>query len=195
MPADDDLLSDYLPSASHRIEASADSDPYEVDDPTGPSPSRDGRDSKLITCDVCGHHIAVDAKTCPRCGTKNDWVHPEIKRFLNAASQFNEMPAFQYTVKGGTRLEGIAEVQRGAHAMGRNGMVATVIGLLLVFVIPPLGLVLAMVGFGMIIISSLSATRREDYFVEFSVDFRTPKPTWASNDDKFWKPIKEFFYA
>jgi hypothetical protein len=28
---------------------------------------------------------------------------------------------------------------------------------------------------------------------EFTLDFSGPSPRWSSNDDRFWKPVKDFF--
>ncbi len=40
--------------------------------------------AKLIPCGSCGNEIALTARTCPKCGAVNQYVHPEVKRFLES---------------------------------------------------------------------------------------------------------------
>ena len=83
VPHEHELLSDRLEGASHRIEPSRDADAYEIDDLSVPD-AVPPFSRRLIACATsAAHRIAIDAESCPSCGAKNTWVHPEIKRFLD----------------------------------------------------------------------------------------------------------------
>ena len=154
--------------------------------------------STLITCSACGHSIAKTAAACPRCGARNEWVHPELQRFLNSARSVELGASWQWahnqTAVWGTASPDVEE--RGGAKGISVGMTLFGVGVLLLFLGPigwaiaglliPIGLFLALAG-------SLLC-KRSDYVVKiptFRVDFAGPSPRWESNDDEFWKPLRQ----
>ena len=71
--------------------------PSPLQGPTAPVPVRT---ANLITCPACGKTIAPAAKVCPGCGNPNTYVHPEIQRFMDARTSFQQMPQFNYKMDG-----------------------------------------------------------------------------------------------
>lgn len=161
---------------------------------------------KLMPCNACGQQIAMTAAACPKCGAPNNWLHPEIERFRASLGQFGHMPPFNVNWDRSV-LRGTAEVKRGAHALGDFGWKAMAVGLLSMllgaflpgtlgvlvpWVIGPLGLFGGLV---LMLVSTLGNTKTSDFVVSFVVDFSHSPPRWQSDDDEFWKDVKQFFFA
>ena len=60
----------------------------------------DGINASLIPCRSCGHRIAHEATTCPRCGAPNHWTHPRIPRFLADRRRFGDIPNLEADGRG-----------------------------------------------------------------------------------------------
>lgn len=173
--------------------------------PRVPAPAKTAA-PKLMRCNACGQEMARAAAACPKCGAPNNWVHPEIERFLNSIGQFDHMPPFDVNWDRFI-LRGTAEVKRGAHALGDFGGKAMAVGLLSMllgaflpgtlgilvpWIIGPLGLFGGLV---LILVSSLGNYKASDFVVTFTVDFSQSPPRWQSDDDEFWKDVKQFFFV
>jgi len=161
---------------------------------------------KLMPCNACCEQMAIAAAACPKCGAPNNWLHPEIERFRASLGQFSHMPPFNVNWDRFV-LRGTAEVKRGAHALGDFGLKAMAVGLLSMLVgaflpgtlgilvpwiIGPLGLFGGLV---LMLVSSLGNLKDSDFVVSFVVDFSQSPPRWQSDDDEFWKDVKQFFFA
>jgi DNA-directed RNA polymerase subunit RPC12/RpoP len=159
---------------------------------------------KLMPCNACGQEMAIAAMACPKCGSPNNWLHPEIERFRNSFGQFGNMPAFKVNLDRFI-LSGTAEVKRGIHALLDFGMKLSAVGflsmllgaflpgtlgILVPWVIGPLGL---LGGFVIILVSTFGKDKTTDFVVSFVIDFSQSPPRWQSDDDEFWKDVKHFF--
>jgi len=125
-------------------------------------------------------------------------VHPEIRRFIDAARDFPGMPPFSYKVDGFV-LTGWASVQKGALGTYSKGSKLLVAGLLtglfgagLPFLLPVAGL-MVLIGLLMSSATVFSGVSMADYVTRFSIDFNAAPPRWESDDEAFWKPVRDFF--
>lgn len=185
-----DALANLHPSGASPRQAGSQSATQQASRATPPACPRQGQ---LISCLRCGQQIAPDAETCPRCGARNTWLHPEIERFVKSAEQFEHMPQFRCRYKG-FLLAGSAERNKGRAALASTGMSIMTIGLILLFFMPHIGMTLAGIGMLIYLISSLGGSpTKQEVLTEFELDFGTVPPRWKSDDEEFWKDIRTFF--
>ncbi len=157
----------------------------------------------LIVCNTCQRQIAATANACPGCGAANRWVHPEIERFNVQAGKLETKSPFKYDHTN-TWIRGYATVKRQKPQAIVGGWCLIILGVV-PFGLWCLGLLqrhpeaalasLAFIplGIGLLIAAGFMKDLPED--VKFQVDLATTPPTWQSNDDEFWKPVKEFFLS
>ncbi len=154
----------------------------------------------LIDCSACGRSIAKTAAKCPQCGSPNNWMHPEVQRFRDAArsivlSRTWNWGSNQTAVWG----NGDSEVEERGGAKGVSvGMTLFLVGVLLLFLGPIgwaiAGLLIPVAIF--IMVAGALFTKSSDYVVkipEFRADFSGQTPRWESNDEEFWEPVRDFF--
>jgi len=154
----------------------------------------------LISCKACQKQIARTAPACPQCGAPNDWTHSEVQRFLASAQSF-ELPTqwFYFTSHEAVWGNAMAEpTEKGGAKVVSTGMTLFGVGLLLMFFGPigwSIGGLLITVGLFLAVAGSLfmKSSDIEITQTEFRVDFSGPSPHWQSNDDEFWKDVKDFF--
>lgn len=145
--------------------------------------------------------MAVTANACPACGAANTWVHPDIVRFNQEKHKLQlKVPAQVYS--SSTYAFGNATVKRQKQQNILGGWSLIVIGiapLLLSYIgffkkqpdVVLYSLLLMPLGIGVLIYTAFQKDLPED--VKFEVDLTETPPRWQSNDDEFWKPVKEFF--
>lgn len=136
----------------------------------------------LIACQACAHMIGPQAETCPQCGSPNEWMHPQVKKIMDGASQLGVERRFMYWGKG-------AEVW--GESVYHSPL--AVIGVVVVFC---LGLISGLFSsfFGPIVGGVLSVvvwrgTAKTDTFKANLL-----KQEWTSTNDKFWAPVYTFLY-
>lgn len=164
-------------------------------------------------CHACGKRIAPDAVSCPRCGEKNEWVHPEIQRFYDAQDdgEFDHLPPFEVTCDDGFLLEGKAFVKKTAAEylpefswlcvtqFWKNAtlgplLLISVFGIIVFAAIFP-AMVIVILAVNLLVFGyAFCAGWNEARSCKlFSVDLRHGEPRWWSNDDDFWWEIRTFF--
>jgi len=163
----------------------------------------------LIACQSCGKQIAQSADNCPNCGAKNSFEHPAVTSFKRRAqSGFEGVKSYTYittqtSVKGlgniptigatigllpllgglwslwfaAFRLCGDCPVKSawqyeaylagGADAFGFFGWIGVIGG----------GLMIGL-------------SKKE---VSFEARIENNRLDWKSNNDEYWKPIRDFF--
>ena len=88
--------------------------------------------SKLIQCKACSNDIAMDARTCPKCGKVNEYLHPEIERFLKSKDSIEYPAAMRFQYQANVISFGIynRSFWKPHKNLGRAGAVAVVFALL-----------------------------------------------------------------
>jgi len=145
--------------------------------------------------------MAVTANACPACGAANTWVHPEIVRFNQQIDRFQlKAPAQFYS--SSTFVHGNATVKREKLQNTLGGCSLIEIGIA-PFLLSYIGffkkqpdvvlycLLLIPLGIGVLLYAAFQKDLPED--VKFEVYLTESPPRWQSNDDEFWKPVKDFF--
>jgi hypothetical protein len=155
----------------------------------------------MIACPACGRTIARTADACPGCGAKNEWVHPEIRRFVGSLPRIKTADRFQCfwaqsrvwghavlsTQESKVRGFGLALIGVGAAVAVLSGCLGSIGGLIFLA-----GIGACLVGLVMVVIHAVSD---DQVFrtVKFELDFGSSPPQWTSNDEKFWRPVRDFF--
>jgi hypothetical protein len=154
--------------------------------------------NKMIDCSACGKQISVEAATCPSCGAPNKWVHPSIERFLRQKDTTGTSKPFTFA---SDRLRVYGETKKAMPWF--ISIPAFLILLALIGVdsflryyqewasgIAPGGYWTRLLVIGVI---TLVGQQVLSYFFAkqktFRMDFETD--VWTSNDDEFWKPVKD----
>jgi hypothetical protein len=146
----------------------------------------------LNDCPACGKSIAQTADTCPGCGAKNTFIHPNIEKLIAVANTVTtrawkyEYKRLQMTgVTVNTKADSLTKVQNGMFVAGF---------LMWLFLRSPfslLGILIGFMGFG--VLAYVKGLERQDK--QFVVDYSSGKPVWQSNDDAFWGKVKEIMTA
>ena len=145
----------------------------------------------LIGCKACSKNISVLADKCPACGAPNDWVHPDVTKFINN-DNIDTSERFTYRWNK-------AEVwgQTGTKVPTRVMVIGVLIFLAIYF---PLGFfgsfgflfgpinIFIVIGFGFVFGLILTAMYGERKTFHANLLDRT----WTSSADQFWYPIKAF---
>lgn len=154
---------------------------------------------KLSLCEDCGEEISWNSKSCPKCGAPNNLVHPMVKLVIheNSANQDIEFEVSGATITGKKKVVSRASVfkwslssviflighylyyqmallKMAAHYGGQAGFN------------PPIREAIYAVVIFFIIFAYLAKKLKI-----FKIDFSKMPPHWESNDDEFWKNIKE----
>ncbi|MBL8822292.1 MAG: DUF3784 domain-containing protein [Planctomycetia bacterium] len=164
-------------------------------------PVQSSQTKALIPCETCQKSMAVTANACPACGAANTWVHPDIVRFNQEKHKLQlKAPAQVYT--SSTYAFGNATVKRQKQQNIVGGWSVMVIGIA-PFLLSYIGffknhpdmvlysLLFIPLGIGVLIYAAFQKDLPED--VKFEVHLTESPPRWQSNDDEFWKPVKDFF--
>ena len=175
--------------------------------------------SKLTNCKACGNEIAKTANACPKCGAVNEWSDPRrddlVKHLQGSDHNVHAAPWKFY----GDRFSvwGETEMKFMSFEALRYALIAFVVGLLLNLFKSNLPMVVAGDGiigqslsllflfvqiipypiaiffFGKWVYHSLITSNASDIMQKsFRVDYSADVPIWQSNDDEFWKPIKDY---
>jgi hypothetical protein len=110
------------------------------------------------------------------------------------------MQGFSYRVDGFV-LSGWATVQKGAlksSNQGGNLMIGSFLMGLFGAAFPPLLVIAGLVFIAGLIMSMdllFTGIQQSDYLSRFSIDFNQSPPAWQSDDETFWKPVKDFFFT
>ena len=151
---------------------------------------------KLIKCRSCEADIAINAETCPKCGSPNEWLHPRISEFLAAGDQIETKERFNVEYRG-AKLAGETEERRSWDFYMKAGFGAIAVFLLSGFITPlaPYGELALAAGiialaWGTLLIVFGSHKGKAKYF---EIDLSEEPPKWESNDDAFWTPVRQFF--
>lgn len=142
-------------------------------------------DTLLTPCHACARMIAKTANVCPGCGALNNWVHPEIARFMNAyynSYHFSHLPPFEiehdkdylygYDVKSYKRAE-------SNHNMFSGLSILTPLNLTGLFT-------QAVIQGG---VTALTQTKIK----YFRISFKATPPVWETSDVRHWKTVLDFF--
>ncbi len=160
-----------------------------------PTPTTEKGTASLISCGTCGNRIATTAKSCPKCGAVNSWVHPEIERFLASIDHFSKIRSFTFD-HDGLVLNGIAEVIRGGKALWVIATIAYLFAFLNVFFLAfesSLRLVI-LATFLRHCRAVFYPVKSRDGLVRFCIDFNQNPPSWSSDDDSYWRDVRRFFF-
>ena len=134
----------------------------------------------LISCSACKNEIAKLAYQCPACGAPNDWVHPVIKKF-EAASEIETALPFTYQYN---KLELWGEAERKTSWWRFS--------LALLVSIP--FVLFGGIGFFIALIFFTIALCRTPDPHSFHAHFAPDDTYWESSNEKFWSPVRDFFY-
>ena len=149
------------------------------------SSTTSSQSGNLIQCQDCNKSLSKHAKECPQCGAPNNWVHPEIARFLASVGHFPSLPEFKcdhdrYVLQGwDVRSRNCAETTSNllssfslATPLTKKGLAlqaATLLG------------------------SSFLNSCMSQSVKAFVIDFSTSPPTYHTTDDAHWRPVLKFF--
>ena len=126
----------------------------------------------VIPCGACISEVSHLAETCPKCGHPNDWVHPQIKKFLSIKDNAGTKGYFNYT-HDKLRLQCKADGSLPWwYWVGLVGLVVFINASIVVAFIA--GLVWTCIGF---------ACKRHKIL---NIDFSQEKPVIENNDKAFW---------
>jgi hypothetical protein len=134
---------------------------------------------------------------CPKKPAREE-THPEVERFLRSVEAIKIPREYRYQTTA-TSVSGTAEGTGGAVMLAAKLMAASLlVGIIggatdAAFLLVPLAGLLLTVGFVLMLVGYLLPSRDSDSLVEFSIDFSGPRPRWQSNDEKFWKNMRQFF--
>ena len=143
----------------------------------------------------------MTANACPACGAANTWVHPDIVRFNQEKHKLQFKAPVQVTTSS-TYAFGNATVKRQKEQNILCGWSLIIVGIV-PFLLSNIGvfkfrpdavlysLLLIPLGIGVLIYAAFQKDLPEE--VKFEVYLTESPPRWQSNDDKFWKPVKETF--
>jgi len=141
--------------------------------------------------------MATTADSCPNCGARNTWLHPEIERFRKGFEQIKDRPECKVHWDR-VSMWGQADVERGVSRLTVFSLSCLVLGLFQVVLVGGywslLGGVLLFVGFVTLLVRVLFPPKKLPTFVTFRVDFSTSPPEWTSNDEEYWRPIKDYIF-
>ena len=200
------------------VESSEQSLDVNLPEPTS-SPAIPSIGKNLIPCASCGNNISKSADNCPTCGAKNGWTDPrrdDLVSYLHKNGKNFGTEAWQFY---GDRFSvwGNTEFKTKSFVSFRYAIIALVIGVILNFMAlhlpltsanaksiwqavitfgPFIAFPLAFIFFGIWVYHSLFTLGINDVLQkQFRVDFSGDKPIWQSNDEDFWKPIKDYVTA
>jgi hypothetical protein len=200
-----------LTSTKAQPEQNPEPDQFDSKDEKQKSPNESpntNSDNLLIKCEDCGKQISRNSKTCLGCGAPNNWIHPVIANFIINSKSIKTNAEFRYEHTG-TSLNGctasitLSQVAFLLSALGFGSYAlaefSAGIGILNVpqFLLVPLLLAEAIgvkVGIICAIVGSVTRLIGDAIITQgkvFSVDFSTNPPVWKSNDETFWKPLKQ----
>ena len=140
----------------------------------------------LAPCRACEKEISTSIARCPNCGTQNNFVHPNISKFL--AQEFDSFPKFSYNYTG-TAISGKCVDEKVFAIEKIRNILFGVAFLLWVFLRAPfsmLGVFLFFVALGVAAYGVKFRLKEKS----FSVNYSTGYPVWQSDDDAFWAPVK-----
>ena len=179
--------------------------------PTHNNPAN-SESTTLTPCRTCQRQIAATAHSCPGCGAPNGWIHPDVDRFLKNLDKIKLPASFKHDSTK-TGVHGTAKILTPGPA-SQWFLIAGGLGILLIVISLALsnylgvnmrstststffslsnGSTLTFTG-GLILIVLAAALRNAAFQQRwFKIDLSMTPPTWESNDDEFWKPIREFF--
>jgi len=200
-----------LTSTKAQPEQSPEPDQFDSKDEKQKSPNESpntNSDNLLIQCEDCGKQISRNSKTCLGCGAPNNWIHPVIANFLINSKSIKTDGEFKF-VHTGTSLNGwttsitlsqavllISFLAFGSASVAAMSEVIGIFNMPQFLQIPlmlselfgvKLGIICALVGGVIMMFGDIAITQGKI----FSIDFSTSPPVWKSNDEEFWRPLKQ----
>ncbi len=159
--------------------------------------------SRLVDCPDCGHQMSINSKICPQCGSPNNYVHPEITRFIQEINNIPIKAEFSYSHAGSVLTCHVIQEQAG-DALLRVLFGLSLVGLgggcLLLLIVPMIGYLLIgaslLVSIFMLLllgVDAISGTPSTPSINQLRIDFSVVPPAWQCNDPDFWDPVKKFF--
>ena len=152
---------------------------------------------EFIECETCKKELASTAAACPSCGARNEWIHPKIRRLLEAGrsgkvttprpAEFFHDRVSVWGRAPGSRMRsfllwaGLAVVLSAFTPIGDLSSLEEQAQSMLI----RLGLLLLIVSGAARL---LLGPNREK---EFRADLASDPLGWQSNDDRFWQPIRD----
>jgi len=162
----------------------------------------------LIECSACKSEIAIGAKTCPKCGAQNKYLHESIKSLLANKDNFETSCDFEYTGHEITFFKGNAPLwQIHWHLSKIWGLFWVVFFLNYInwqrWIDPTAGVLINMlqyiIAFGLfflgiaaVFIRMANAGKREPSLY-YKIDFGVEPPHVTTNDEKYWAEIDGYF--
>ncbi len=141
----------------------------------------------LIACSTCGVQIAKSASSCPSCGARNTWVHPEILRFQTRVSELPPAGAtYGWT---STVITGMGPANRGATMR----VLSAAIVVLAAGTIFGQAWLLSIGGILMAVACAMMVLLRDKGIPQCRMDFSTDPHAWSSNDESYWAPLRGYF--
>lgn len=167
----------------------------------------------LINCPTCNAQMSSLASACPSCAAPNTWIHPEIKRLkqLIDSTDFDVENSWKYpldrmSIAGHIDLD---KVEQEAPTSGRTWavtVIAVAIGAALYFWLAksfyfmgPLWLAIysGIAGVGAWYCArTLDKAEFQSRIVRneapvFKITIVDGRPAWTSNDDAYWKDVRQ----
>lgn len=138
--------------------------------------------ASLIECMTCHTPIAALAEECPKCAAPNAWQHPHIEAFITQRATIPTTRKFNYwnnktSIWGETKARAPWWAKAVAIMIGLPGFAYSMLSGQVIW-LP------ALLGFGLAIF--LHFTAKKEWF---KADLKAK--TWASNNEKFWRPVRE----
>lgn len=127
----------------------------------------------LIRCEACSREISTLAAQCPGCGAPNTWIHPDIRKFIDAKDKINTVAKFEFQYN---------KVEIWGTSVSTVKWWFWVVTGILVFAGFVFGVVpgLIFVGIAWYIIEKKKQQFRANL----------QDRTWQSSNDEFWRPVK-----
>lgn len=134
----------------------------------------------LITCKACTKEISKKAEACPGCGQPNEWLHPDLQAFMQAAPSLVlgapvNFVARHCTLRGATPSAASDLAKGGALCLVLLSVPASILG-------APWWTPLVLGVFAALLLVN---ARRQSAF-EFDAETRQ----WQSNDDYLFIPVR-----
>lgn len=153
--------------------------------------------TKLIPCAACGDEIATSARSCPKCGAENTWLHPVVKSFLTKPARYDS-PEHEFRYNS-TQISGWCEKAktRSSFKLMHIGLAVCLFSLIVILISPGLASFLLLIGVGLTIFGQLRQGPGLDFQHEFRADFSNDSFQWWCDDNAFWEPVRkqlEHFY-
>lgn len=156
---------------------------------------------ELIDCPACGKKIAGTAQVCPGCGAPNTWKHPEVLRIWSQieSGEFETARQWRYN-SDRTAIWGYTE-GRLSEASRTMVWVAGAVGFLvflLQFAISPSSVGVAWLliypgafAYGMAWYRGIEDKINPSLQESFKITIADGVAVWQSNNDQFWKPLRD----